>query len=84
MSLNVMITNSVRINYERELERAIAVDKFWQTDIAKEIQRITHSLVQLLILHFLCLLDSNGKLIEESALLFRHNPLWNLVIMLAA
>lgn len=74
MSLNVMITNSVRINYERELERAIAVDKFWQTDIAKEIQKDYPQFSAITDPAFLCLLDSNGKLIEESALLFRHNP----------
>ncbi|TXI98686.1 MAG: hypothetical protein E6Q32_09670 [Neisseriales bacterium] len=74
MSLNVMITNSVRMNYERELERAIAVDKFWQSNIAKNIQVHYPQFSAITDPAFLCLRDDEGKLIEESAVLFRHNP----------
>lgn len=74
MSLNVMITNSVRMNYERELERAIAVDKFWQSDIATDIQQYHPQFTVITDPAFLCLRDDEGKLIEESAVLFRHNP----------
>ncbi len=74
MSLSVMITNSVRMNYERELERAIAVDKFWQSNIAKDIQQHYPQFSAITDPAFLCLRDDEGKLIEESAVLFRHNP----------
>ena len=74
MSLNVMITNSVRMNYERELYRAIAVDKFWHSDIARDIQLHYPQFSAITDPAFLCLRDDEGKLIEESAVLFRHNP----------
>ena len=73
LSLNVMITNSVRMNYARELERAIAVTKFWQTEIAYEFTQNYPLFQAITDPAYLCLHD-NGVLIEESALLLRENP----------
>lgn len=75
-SLNISITNSVRMQYLRELHRASAADLFWHTDIAKSLQAkypefsgITDP--TFMYLHF------NGVAIEETAVLFRNNPFIN-------
>jgi siderophore synthetase component len=73
LSLNVMITNSVRMQYERELKRAISVAKFWHADIAISMQNKFPLFHPITDPAFICLHD-NGTLIEESAVLFRHNP----------
>lgn len=72
-SLNVMITNSVRMQYERELSRAISVNKFWEGDIAVELRQKYPMFNAITDPAFICL-HENGKMIEESAVLFRNNP----------
>lgn len=73
LSLNVMITNSVRMQYERELYRAIAVSKFWQTEIGLELNKYYPQFTPITDPGFMCL-HENGSLIEESAVLMRENP----------
>lgn len=73
LSLNVMITNSVRMQYERELYRAIAVSKFWQSEIGLELNKYYPQFTPITDPGFMCL-HENGSLIEESAVLIRENP----------
>ena len=73
LSLNVMITNSVRMQYERELYRAIAVSKFWQSEIGLELNKFYPQFTPITDPGFMCL-HEDGHLIEESAVLMRENP----------
>ncbi len=75
LSLNVMITNSVRMNQARELDRAIAVTEFWQTDIANEFNQQYPFFMPIKDPAYLCL-KYDGQLIEESAVLIRDNPFY--------
>lgn len=75
LSLNVMITNSVRMNQARELDRAIAVIEFWQTDIANEFNQQYPFFMPIKDPAYLCL-KYDGQLIEESAVLIRDNPFY--------
>ncbi len=75
LSLNVMITNSVRMNQARELDRAIAVTEFWQTDIANEFTQQYPFFMPIKDPAYLCL-KYDGQLIEESAVLIRDNPFY--------
>lgn len=75
LSLNVMITNSVRMNQARELDRAIAVTEFWQTDIANEFDQQYPFFIPIKDPAYLCL-KYDGQLIEESAVLIRDNPFY--------
>jgi spermidine-citrate ligase len=77
LSLNVMITNSVRMNYTRELSRAISVAKFWQSHIASGFISNFPNFSAITDPAYVCLHD-NGKMIEESAVLFRNNPFVNM------
>jgi siderophore synthetase component len=76
MSLNVMITNSVRMNQARELDRAIAVTEFWQTPIASEFSQSYPFFRAIKDPGYLCL-KYDGQLIEESAVLIRDNPFYS-------
>lgn len=73
LSLNVMITNSVRMQYVRELSRALSVGKFWEGEIASELRQKYPAFNAITDPAFICL-HENGKMIEESAVLFRTNP----------
>ncbi len=73
LSLNVMITNSVRMQYERELSRAISVGKFWKSIIATQLKNKFPSFNAITDPAFICL-QYKGQIIEESAVLFRNNP----------
>lgn len=76
LSLNVMITNSVRMQYKRELDRAISVSKFWQGMIAQDLYKNFPVFIPITDPAFICL-HENGQMIEESAVLFRTNPFMN-------
>lgn len=73
LSLNVMITNSVRMQYKRELKRAISVSKFWQGTIGTELNSKFPFFTAIIDPAFICL-QYEGQIIEESAVLFRNNP----------
>lgn len=73
LSLNISITNSMRMQYARELDRAIAADNFWKTNIGLHFSNKYPKFTPITDPAYL-ILHEDGNLIEETAVLFRHNP----------
>lgn len=71
-SLNITITNSMRMQYTKELIRGIAAHRFWHSIIGLTIQKRYPRFVPITDPAFICLHD-NKNAIPETALLLRQN-----------
>jgi len=72
-SLNVMITNSLRTQYPKELIRGLAAHRFWQSSIGKGLQQYYPQFYPITDPAFICLQD-NKNVVHETTALLRLNP----------